>query len=74
LAWDNHDDMEDSEKWEHAFEFLTNNKVSIDDFIKKHLFDEIQKAKHEAMSEGDPNDTEYWEGVWDSYDEIFGAR
>ncbi len=69
-AWDNHDDVDDSDRWEHTFEFLTDNKVSIEEFIKKYLPEDIQKAKNEAV-EG--YDEEFYEGAFDSFDEMFGA-
>jgi hypothetical protein len=68
-AWDNHDDMEDSDRWQHTFDFLSKGKTSIENFIKKYLTDEIPKAKNEAV-EG-YNEADY-EGAFDSFDEEFG--
>ena len=69
-AWDNHDDMHDSENWEHTFTYLTKGKVPIEDFIREHLAEEVPKARAEAV-EG--YDEEEYEGVFDSFDERFGG-
>ena len=68
-AWDNHDDMDDSDRWEHTFNFLYNEKLSIYEFIKKYLPEEVPKARKEAM---DGSSEEELEGVFDSFDEMLG--
>jgi len=68
VAWDNHDDMTETGNWEHTFNFLVDNKVSIEAFVKEYLPEVVPLAKADAVDGYEP---EEYEGVFDSFDERF---
>jgi hypothetical protein len=56
-VWDNHDDMQDMERWEHTFDYLVGEKISVEDFIVKYMPEEIQRVKDVLLEE----EGEEWE-------------
>jgi hypothetical protein len=67
VAWDNHDDMDEASCWEHTFNFLVDDEISIEEFIKTYLPDEVEAAKADAITGYE----DQYEDFFDIFDERF---